>query len=108
MAYIIINENIIQLQGALYDIRDDGIFRNDCGGTISIMNAKTNTRGCFENDFDHFYFLTYTDASDFVCGYYDSSDSIDYENVDSLTVNIYEESPLEFADEVEIEYIKNI
>ena len=45
------------------------------------MNANSYTRGCFENDYDHFYFLTYTNTSDFTCGYYDSSVSIDYLNV---------------------------
>ena len=75
---------------------------------MSIKTAATNTRGCFENDYDHFYFLTYSDTSDFACGYYDSSDTINYESVGGLTVNMNEDSPLEFVDEVEIEYIKYI
>ena len=33
---------------------------------------------------------------------------IDYENVNGLTVNLNQDSPLEFVDEVEIEYIKYI
>ena len=76
--------------------------------TKGIINARANTRGCFENNNEHFYFLTYTNTSDFACGYYDSSDSIDYLNIRQVIVNRSEESPLEFIDEVEIEYIKFI
>ena len=106
LAYIVNDGGLIKLKGSLYRIINDGIFRNDCGGTISIMSAGTNTRGSFEIDNDHFYFFTYTNTSDFACGYYDSTDTINYVGVGSLTVNKNEESPLEFADEVEIEYIK--
>ena len=108
LAYIVKNGDNIQLKGSLYQIKNDGVFVNDCGGTVSVMIAANNARGCFENDYDHFYFLTYTNTSDFACGYYDSSDNINYENVGSVTVNTNQESPLEFVDEVKIEYIKYI
>ena len=108
LAYVIKKDGTIKLKGSLFQIKYDGVFKNDCGGTVSIMTAATNTRGCFENDYDHFYFLTYTNTSDFACGYYDSSDSINYESVGGLTVNTNDDSPLEFVDEVEIEYIKYI
>ena len=108
LAYVVNDGGTIKLKGSLYQIKDDGIHINDCGGTVSTITAATNTRGCFENDFDHFYFLTYSDTSDFACGYYDSSNTIDYEHVGGVTININNDSPLEFVDEVEIEYIKYI
>ena len=82
------------------------MMKNNCGGITSIMNALNNSRGCFEKNYDHFYFFTYTNISDFSSGYYDSSDSIDYVSVYQYTVNTNHESPLEFADEVEIKEIK--
>ena len=104
LAYVINDGGKITIKGSLFQIKGDGIFRNDCGGTINIMSAKTNTRGCFENNYDHFYFLTYTNTSDFATGYYDSTDNIDYTNVntDQYTINTNEDSPLEFVDEVKI------
>ena len=106
LAYVVKNGNSIQLRGAKYTLNHDGVFQNDCGGEVGIMNALTYTRGCFEKDYDHFYFLTYSNTSDFACGYYDASNSIDYLNVWKYSVNKHEDSPLEFVDQVEIEEIK--
>ena len=108
LAYVVKEGNEIQLIGAKYTIKADGIYKNDCGGTVNIMNAGNNTRGCFENNYDHFYFLTYTNTSDFACGYYDSQDSIDYLNIEQYSVTKNEDSPLEFVDQVQIEEIKFI
>lgn len=110
LAYVVRDGDYIKLKGSLFTIKRDGIKRNDAGGSITIMQSKTNTRGCFENDNDHFYFFTYSDTSDFSTGYYDASDSFDYSSVEQYTseINKNEESPLEFMDEVEIEYIKYI
>ena len=107
LIYYVKYEGLIKLIGGLYRIKDDYIGRNDFSNA-KLMSARAYTRGCFENNNDHFYFLTYTNASDFACGYYDSTDSVDYTTVDQYTININEESPLEFTDEVEIEYIKFI
>ena len=52
--------------------------------------------------------LNLTNISDFSCGYYDSTDSIDYLRVGQYSVNISTESPLEFLDDVEIQEIKFI
>ena len=51
LAYVINDGGTIKLKGSIFQIKSDGIFRNDCGGTINIMSAKTNTRGCFENNY---------------------------------------------------------
>ena len=109
LAYVVKNQNYIKFIGAKYSFTPyDGIMKNDCGGITSIMNALNNSRGCFEKNYDHFYFFTYTNISDFSSGYYDSSDSIDYVSVYQYTVNTNHESPLELADEVEIKEIKFI
>ena len=78
------------------------------GVEVAIMGANSYTRGCFENNYDHFYFFTYTDTSDFACGYYDLRDSIDYLHVEQCSVTKNDASPLEFVDEVEIQEIKFI
>ena len=71
-----------------------------------IMDAGNITRVCFENNNDNFYFLTYTNTSDFSCGYFDSVGHINYTAFEENWVNISKESPLEFFDEVKIEYIE--
>ena len=108
LAYLVKSGDGVKLKGAKYTIKADGIYRNDCGGNVDIMDANYYTRGCFEKNYDHFYFLTYTDTSDFACGYYDSSDSIDYLHVEKCSVTKNDQSPLEFVDEVEIKEIKFI
>ena len=107
-AYVVKNGDWVKLKRAKYTINSDGIFQNDCGGNVDIMSAGTYTRGCFENNYDHFYFFTYTDTSDFSTGYYDSSDGIDYLSVGQYSVTKNEVTPLEFVDEVEIQEIKFI
>ena len=108
LIYLVKNSNFIQLKGSKFTFNNDGIFPNDSGGEITIMPSSNRTKGCFQNSFDHFYFFTYTNTSDFSCGYYDSSDSIDYLSVWQYSVNINTESPLEISDDVEIQEIKFI
>ena len=108
MAYLVKNGDWIKLKGAKYTFNKDGVFQNDCGGEVAIMPAAKYTRGCFENDYDHFYFLTYTNTSDFSCGYYDSLDRIDKSSVSQYENSIVKvsDSPLEFVDQVEIKDVK--
>ena len=80
-AYLVKNGDWIKLKYSKYTIKSDSINRNDWGGEIYIMSARTNTRECFENSFYNFYFLTFTDISDFSCGYYDSNEGIYYLSV---------------------------
>ena len=108
LAYLVKDDNKIKLIGAKYTLNQDGVNRNDCGQWHTILNSSTYTRGCFENDYTHFYFFTYTNASDFASGYYDSSDDINYLRAEDYSVTINKESPLEFVDQVEIQDIKFI
>ena len=107
LAYIVNSGGYLKLIGSKFTFRDK-IDRNDCGGNKYIMNASTKTRGCFDNQFDHFYFLTYSNTSDFSCGYFEAEDSIDYLHVENYNIETNTESPLEFIDEVEIQEIKFI
>ena len=68
-----------------------------------VFQAKTYTRGCFENNSANFYFLTYEDTSDFVCAYCELYDYTNIYNANQYTVNITSISPLEFFDDVEIQ-----
>ena len=104
-AYMVKDGSEIYMRGSKFTIKSDYFDKNDCGITKKLVNARTHTRGCFENDFDHFYFLSYTDTSDFACGYWDSSNNFDYQN-GQFSVTTNEESPIEFVDEVEIEHIR--
>ena len=108
MAYLVKNGDWIKLKGAKYTFNHDGVHQNDCGGEVAIMPASSYTRGCFENNYDHFYFLTYTNASDFSCGYFDSVNSINKQSVGEYSSAITKttDSPLEFVDDVEIKEIK--
>ena len=111
LAYIVDEGNdggYLKLIGAKFTFNNDGVYRNDCGGKNYIMNILTHTRGVFDKSLDHFYYLSYSDTSDFTCGYYEASNSIDYLNVESITINKNTISPLEFVDEVEIKEIKFI
>ena len=90
------------------NFKTDGIYPNDCGGRNLITKAKDYSRGCFEKNYDHFYFFSYTNVSDFTCAYYDLTDSIEYLQVNQYSLLKHSESPLEFLDEIEIKEMKFI
>ena len=102
LAYIVTNSEWVKLNVDSLKIQDNGLQINKIN-RFNLTKSKTYTRGCFESNRDHFYFLTYSD-NDFACGYYDFADNID-ENFQQNQINKNEESPLEFFDEVKIEYI---
>ena len=66
MAYLAKDGDWIKLKGNELTYNSEEISRNG-RGALSIKEAKTYTRGCFENDYDHFYYLTYSDTSNFAC-----------------------------------------
>ena len=74
------------------------ISKSSRSNQIIISPANTFTKGYLENKKTSFNFFTYTTTSDFVCGYWDLNNNI----------NITSESPLDFADDVEIQEIKFI
>ena len=106
LAYIINHSGWLKLKVDSFKIKDNNYLEVNLTKRFEIMNSKINVRGSFESNKDHFYFLTYSD-NDFSCGYYDSSDNID-PNIQEISVNKNEESPLEFFDVFKIEYVKFI
>ena len=77
LAYIVNESGSIQLILESYKIKENGDLDTKNTNSIELMNDKTNTKGIFENNNEHFYFLTYTDTFNFACGYYDSTNNID-------------------------------
>ena len=65
LAYIVDTNGYLKLLGSKFTFNNDGVYRNDCGGENYLMNALTHTRGCFDNTYNHFYYLSYSDTSDF-------------------------------------------
>ena len=107
LIYLVKNADTLKLLGAKYTIKINyGISTNDCGGNNINIPAKTNSAGCFENSYDHFYYFTYSNTSDFYCGYFDSVNNINDQRVGDYTVTKYSESPLIFVDQVEIQELK--
>ena len=70
LAYVANSEGHIKSQGGIFTLNNEGIYKNDTGATLAIMDAGANTKGCFEKAYDNFFF-TCTNTSDFACGYYD-------------------------------------
>ena len=108
LAYIVKESGAIKLILKSYKINETGEMIVKYRNSSKIMNEKTNTRGIFENNNEHFYFLTYTDTFNFASGYFDFTNNIDNINFQENLISKNEVSPLEFIDEVEIEYIKFI
>ena len=110
--YIIKDSGALKIKVVSHKIagNSDTNFLSEFDSCIAkhITNAGNNTRICFENNNELFYFLTYTNASDFSCGYFDYNENIDFTAFEGNLVNINTESPLEFFDETKIEYIKFI
>ena len=87
MAYIVNKGGYLKLLGSKFTFNNDGVYRNDCGGENYIMEALTYTRGVFDSGNNHFYYLSYSDTSDFSCGYYEGND-LDYLDVGRLLIKI--------------------
>ena len=82
MAYLAKEGSLIKLKGNIMSPESEEVKRNS-RGEIPLKEAKTYTRGCFENDYDHFYYLTYSDTSNFACGYYDEVNTLEYLNLEN-------------------------
>ena len=109
MAYIMNDGGYIKWKGNKLSVESSEIKGNDIGA-VQFNKAYTYTRACLENDYHHFYYFTYSNTADFISGYYDSSDRIEYLNVESYSnsINQHSDSPFEFVDNVEIKELKFI
>ena len=101
MASIIKVNNFIVLRGS--NIYNSTGLNNTIIGDKIITEAKKYTQVVFQNYSDNFYFFTYNNVSDFTCGYTkEYADKDNYNNVSKYDIVVYDKSPLDFENEVEI------
>jgi hypothetical protein len=65
------------------------------------FNILTNSRGCFQNNYENFFIFTYSTISDFTSEYGNITNHGNYLSIGQIKK--FSESPLEFLDDVEIE-----
>ena len=106
MKFITLNNGEIYLKGAKL-ILNDNLDRSDIKSK-KIIDAKKYSYAFFDHNNDYFYFLTYNSVYDFQSGYYNDSTYLDYNKVENINIKINQNNPLEFVDEVSIQYIKFI
>ena len=106
--YIVKKSGFITLIKSNIDPRENGVYKNDTSYNY-ITFTENYTRGCFgyENNYD-FYYFTYSNVSDFSCGYQLYIFNADKAKIEEYEIFKYSESPLEFNDDVEIEELKFI
>ena len=101
MASIIKLNNSLVLRGS--NIYNSTGLNNTIVGNKIITEAKNYTQVVFQNYSDNFYFFTYNNASDFTCGYTkEYADKDNYNNVSKYDIVVYDKSPLNFENDVEI------
>ena len=98
-------DNKIQFLGTAYKISN----KNDVGRATDInqtlIEAKTYSKGCFKNNTNDFFYITYNDISDFSSGYSTKTVSGEAYYDNNVEVANNYSSPFEFVDEVVIEDI---
>ena len=96
--------NSIVFFASEYIFSADGSISRSPDKNLTITRAKTYTQGYFNNYTNHFYFITYNDASDFVSGFSTvANEGSNLYTTSSIRVTLNDKSPFEFSDEVEIE-----
>ena len=89
-------DNKIQFLATKYGLKSGTIWR-DHDLNKPLIDAKAYSKGNFNNNTNHFYFITYNNISDFSSGYSTSTVGDDYYNV-NVDVSINNTSPFEFLD----------
>ena len=101
----------ITLRGAYLIMNSNQNFINKKdrdGMTKDLISAKNYSQAYFTSDYN-FHYFTYNDVSDFLGGYSTSPvNSNDYSDVSNVQITNHNFSPIEFLNEVEINYIKFI
>ena len=105
MASLIKQDNYLVLKAGIMRFSDNDItFENT--GNLNITYMKEHTKAVFQNYSTNFYFLTYNNASDFICGYStkqpSTSEGIKFKDINEFEFKIFNESPFEFKGDVEI------
>ena len=100
---------VISGYNLIMNSNENTISGSQLDGSTTIIKAKANTRGSIDYTY-YFYYFTYNNISDFSSGY--SNHYIDISQgcyADSFSItNNYDNSPLNFIDNVEIKEIKFI
>ena len=95
--------------GLIMNSNENFINKDDTQGTTkNLIQAKNYSEAYFTSDYN-FHYFTYNDVSDFLGGYSTSpiSSSV-YSDITSVEIKNHNFSPIEFLNEVEINYIKFI
>ena len=107
MKFLTLHDKRLELKGTKFTVKSDKIDRSDVSTNILLENVRANTYAYFDETNDNFYYISYSSVSDFKSGYYNGGD-IPYNSVDSISIIKYNKSPLEFIDDVTINYMKFI
>ena len=103
MAYIVIKDNYINLQGTKVTVngvnkKNEDIHKNDCGNNINLIDNLYSSKSFayFSDTSNDFYFFSYNNST-LKSGYYDGGISVSYDNIESIgSVSKNEDSILNF------------
>ena len=93
-------DNYIQIFGTSFNLGGDNIGKNT-ETNKTLIEAKTYSKGYFNNFTNDFYYITFNNISDFNSGFSTSTVS-DYSNINPVSVSNNYNSPFEFLEKVEI------
>ena len=109
MKAIVLKDNMITLKGRTFQINGNEnkieFYDKQEKQFIKILSHSNSYYNLYNNNF---YFMTYDSTDNFVSGFYNETETIDYDNIENIEPIISNSSPLEFFNEVEIIYLKFI
>ena len=98
MKSIINVDNNIIFQAMKFTVKEDYVGRNNIGTNKNIIKALNYSNLYFNVYTDNFYFMTYNDISDFICGYFNETNEILIDNIEKIHPIINNGTPLEFIE----------
>ena len=93
-------DNYIRIFGTSFNLGGDSIGKN-AETNKTLIEAKTYSKGYFNNYTNDFYYITYNNISDFTSGH-STSTVLSYDDISPVIVSNNYNSPFEFLEEVEI------
>ena len=106
MIAILKKDNKVYLKALSFTINNDFSYDENKENNI-IKELKSNNKIFFNDKNYEFYWIDYNNISDFTSGFYFNG-VIDTSKIDSIELNINEDSPIEFVDDVTIKQMKFI
>ena len=98
-------DNYIQFIGSEFILNDKSNVQRSSDLNKTLIESKEYSSGCFTNNSNDFYYITYNDANDFSSGYSTSTVSGNSYYSNNVEVTNNYTSPFSFIDEVEIKEI---